>query len=73
MSKDTILNHTIKGAQMPRDEIHRAVEEIIQEYAIPKHSKCACTLERIVRMKYHPISPKEVRLVIRNLLQEEGV
>ncbi len=57
---------------MPRDEIHRMVESIIDEYAIPKNSKLACSLERIVRMKYNEINPKDVRSVIRAILQSEG-
>ncbi|MBP6497357.1 MAG: hypothetical protein KBE02_00695 [Sulfurospirillum sp.] len=57
---------------MPKDEIHRIVENIIDEYSIPKQSKLACSLERIVRMKYHSINPKDVRSVIRAILQSEG-
>ncbi len=55
---------------MPRDEIQHAIEDIVREYAIPRELKFSCMIERIVRMKYHGINTKEVRLVIRNLLQK---
>ena len=56
---------------MQKDLIHNVLIEVIRTYKIPKEPKMACSMEKIMRMRYKNASLNEVREVIRDLIKEE--
>lgn len=55
---------------MPRDEIYRAAESAISKYSLPRKPCLACSLERIICMKYKSANPIKVRKIVHEILKK---